>query len=390
MNYLTSECNYGGRITDNNDRRLISTILKKFYSPDIFANEPYRFFDVDNFFIPGFSTYNEYIDYITKLPITVEPEVIGLHKNANMLRNYQDSQQLIDSIILTLPQRSKEDFNSNERIINEVCANISLKINEFDLEIAKEKFPVSFTKPMNSVLIQELTNFNRLIQVLQETIAEVNKSFAGKKIISESSEKVYESMLIGKTPEIWLKNSYLSIKSLGNYINDLSERIAFFQDWLINGQPRTFWISGFFSSKGFITGVMQSHARKNNIPIDLLDLDFTFTNHRPEDILEVPNNRIYIHGLFMQGARWCKETNAIQESLSKVFFDHLPVIYFEPKNKKEINMKESDEKFYKCPVYNTSIRQGAISATGNSTNFIMTLHVPSDKEESHWIIRSNV
>ena len=40
--YITGEVNYGGRVTDSWDRRLLMCILKKFYNPHI-LDETYSF-----------------------------------------------------------------------------------------------------------------------------------------------------------------------------------------------------------------------------------------------------------------------------------------------------------------------------------------------------------
>jgi dynein heavy chain len=37
-----AECNYGGRVTDNQDRRLIETMLRDFYTADI-LDDSYNF-----------------------------------------------------------------------------------------------------------------------------------------------------------------------------------------------------------------------------------------------------------------------------------------------------------------------------------------------------------
>lgn len=43
LNYLTGECNYGGRVTDDWDRRTLITILEYFYCPQLVETDNYAF-----------------------------------------------------------------------------------------------------------------------------------------------------------------------------------------------------------------------------------------------------------------------------------------------------------------------------------------------------------
>ena len=71
------------------------------------------------------------------------------------------------------------------------------------------------------------------------------------------------------------------------------------------------------------------------------------------------------------------------ESLPKVLYTLAPIIWMKPitDEGKEV------EGTYECPTYKTSERWGILSTTGHSTNFVMMVHIPSDKPPSHWILR---
>ena len=75
LTYLTGECNYGGRVTDDLDRRLIISILKIFYCSEIIDDDKYRFSDSGMYYAPAKGLYDDYVEYIRSLPLMPHPEV---------------------------------------------------------------------------------------------------------------------------------------------------------------------------------------------------------------------------------------------------------------------------------------------------------------------------
>jgi dynein heavy chain len=72
------------------------------------------------------------------------------------------------------------------------------------------------------------------------------------------------------------------LKPLASWFRDLLERVEFMEMWLLEGHPNTFWISGFYFPQGFLTGVLQTHARKHKIAIDALNFSFTVLDEDAE------------------------------------------------------------------------------------------------------------
>lgn len=53
---MVAEANYGGRVTDDKDRRLIKVILSDFYSPDA-LNDEYRYSESGTYYVPPEGDY---------------------------------------------------------------------------------------------------------------------------------------------------------------------------------------------------------------------------------------------------------------------------------------------------------------------------------------------
>jgi dynein heavy chain len=88
-------------------------------------------------------------------------------------------------------------------------------------------------------------------------------------------------------------------------------------------------------------------------------------------VTEPPSDGIFVDGLWIDGARWDSTAGCLQESLPGVMRAPLPVVHFKP-----VQSYEPPAEQYQCPLYKTSERAGALSTTGQSTNFVLYVSLP--------------
>lgn len=108
-----------------------------------------------------------------------------------------------------------------------------------------------------------------------------------------------------------------------------------------------------------------------------------FRYENAEEIEKPPESGVYIRGIYLQGARWNRNTMELDESLSKVMFDLLPIIWLKPGIKADFIKSP----VYHAPLYKTSERRGVLATTGHSSNFVMVILLASSVNEDHWIAR---
>ncbi|OQS07665.1 sporangia induced dynein heavy chain, partial [Thraustotheca clavata] len=376
LQVMTSMINYGGRITDDKDMRTSDVILMTYFRPDILENG-YKFSSSGLYYSLASnpkSPYASYVDYINSLPINPEPEVFGMHENANITCAQAETYDMFDIILSLQPRVSAGAGKSREDTIADAAKTIESSLPPlFDLEFVQVKYAVSYTESMNTVLAQEVERFNKLLHIMKETLKQVQKGLKGLIVLSAELEAMGNSLYDQKVPLLWESKAYPSLKPLTSWVADLLERLQFISNWIDNGIPVVFWISGFFFPQGFMTGIIQNHARRLKFPIDTLSFKFIMLAQELNEVTERPAEGCYIYGLFLEGARWNNQLESLDDPFPRELFAKMPLMHLNPQQKREAPTSG----IYRCPVYKILTRTGTLSTTGHSTNFVMWIEIPS-------------
>jgi len=391
LKYLAGQCNYGGRVTDDQDRRCLSTILEDFYSEDMMIEG--HTFDDPQYVVPaGDMPHAGYLEHCKTLPIVQTPRVFGMDDNADITKDNKEVTELFDSILLTQAQEGGAGGGmTKEETIDGLAADINEKLPpDYNIEEVLLKYPTMYNESMNTVLVQEMIRYNRLTEIIRPTLIGVRKALKGLVVMSDTLDEVCTSFFDGRVPKAWLGKSFNSLKPLASYVSDCMTRLKFFDDWYRQGMPVVFWFSGFFFPPAFLTGALQNFARQNNFAIDTVNLDFVMHDDRPK---EKPALGVYVDGLFAEAFRWNPEKHEIDTQLPKQLFSPMPIIHCVTMLTTDIiarhgpDVIDTGEPHYKCPVYKTAERKGVLATTGHSTNFVLPIRVPSTRPQSFWIKR---
>lgn len=311
-----------------------------------------------------------------------------MNSNAEISYQIKESKKALN-IVLGLQVVEHASKKDGEKSPDDIVIEFALKLqaDTFPKPILKEGQTrpeiTNYEDPLDVCLVQEVERFNNLLAFISLYVVDLEKAVNGELIMTEELEQAYFAILNNQVPKSWTKLAYPSLRNLAGWNSDLLLRVDFFRKWYLEGKPNSYWLSAFYFPQGFLTSVLQHYSRATKIAIDKLTFNFEF-KHVDQSVIAVrPEKGCIIHGLFMEACRMDPQRNTLIDNPLGQMSAPAPLIYFNPTDNFIAKPNECA-----MPLYKTSKRAGTLSATGHSTNFILTVYVPTPPKlpSEYWIL----
>ncbi|EDL10501.1 mCG120758 [Mus musculus] len=398
LKYLIAGVNYGGHVTDDWDRRLLTTYINDYFCDLSLTTPFYRLSVLDTYYIPKDGSLASYKEYISMLPSMDPPEAFGQHPNADVASQITEARTLFETLLSLQPQitPTRVGGQSREEKVLELAADVKQKIPEMIDYEGTRKLLALDPSPLNVVLLQEIQRYNKLMKTILFSLTDLEKGIQGLIVMSTSLEEIFNCIFDAHVPPLWGKASsqrlrhiadfkepgvYPSQKPLASWTRDLAVRVEQFETWASRARPPVlFWLSGFTFPTGFLTAVLQSAARQNNISVDSLSWEFIVSTVDDSNLVYPPKDGVWVRGLYLEGAGWDRKNSCLVEAEPMQLVCLMPTIHFRPAESR----KKSAKGMYSCPCYYYPNRAGST----DRASFVIGIDLRSGSMTSdHWIKR---
>lgn len=386
LRYLFGEIMYGGHITDFWDRKVDNTYLAVLVVPDLLAG-----LNLCPAFNQGFKSpdstkleYVQYVKYIEERFPPEQPQMYGLHPNAEI--GFLTNQGI--SIFRTIREIAGGGGGGGGGDIGEASTNMQAFMSQLpanmDMLDIRGRLKEEDYVPYVIVCLQESDRMNLLLSCIRNSLTELELGISGALNVTEGMEELAVDLQVGKVNSKWAEKAFPSLKTLAGWFADVLQRVQQLVDWS-GGLPgatllKSLWLSGLFNAMSFMTAVMQTTARAQSLPLDYMTNRCRFTNSRDTaDISGQPEDGVYVHGLYMEGAGWedgkGEDEGYITDSKMKDLHPYMPIC-----NVYSVHIDVMDwTAMYHCPVFATSTRGATFIFQGN-------VRMDPDDDEKRWVL----
>ncbi|XP_039277425.1 dynein heavy chain 2, axonemal [Nilaparvata lugens] len=381
LKYLIAGVNYGGHVTDDWDRRLLTSYINQYFCEETISVPFHRLSELGTYYVPKDGSLQSYKDFVVTIPNIDQPQVFGQHTNADITSLIIETKltcELLMSLQVQSVSKSSENVEESVmRLANDIMSKVPDDIN-YETTI---KNIGAVKTPLQVVLLQEVQRYNVLLNVIKSSLDDVIRGIQGFVLMSPELEAVFNALNEGRVPLTWQK-AYSSLKNLGSWVRDLILRVQHFTLWANTLRPPLlFWLSAYTYPNGFLTAVLQTSARQLSVSIDVLSWEFIPQAIPEHDITIAPKEGVLIRGMFLEGAGWDNKNLCLAEPKPLQLIVQMPVTLFRPCEQTKLRTKG----LYVCPTYYFPLRCGS----QGRESFVIAVDLKSGEESAdHWVKRA--
>eukprot|EP01033_Poteriospumella_lacustris_P008676 gene8676-6241_t len=393
LKYLVGDAMYGGRVSDDMDRRILKTYMEEYMGDFLFDDcQKFSFSTVGfDYRLPEWGELDQYTAMIETLPLTNSPAVFGLHPNAEIGYYTNAVKAMWLDLISLQPRRagggegmSREDYISTTA--KDIYSKIpieSMDIGSFDLLqtrallLRRNKSEDTVT-PCQVVLLQELERWNALVKRMASSLLDLQRALVGEIGMSDELDSLGDSLFNGFLPAMWRRLAPDTQKPLGSWMGHFSRRHQQYSKWITTGEPAVMWLSGLHIPESYLTALVQTTCRARGWPLDKSTLYTVVTKHTSEEGLKSLESGCYVAGLYLEGAAWDHEHSVVRAQDPKVLVVELPIMQIIPIEASKLKLHGT----FRTPVYVTQARRNAMGV-----GLVFEADLATHEHSSHWVLQ---
>jgi len=373
LRYIFGDIMYGGHVTDHFDRVLVANYLNAYLCDEL----------VEGFEIfPGCKTpqnsgnAKDILEHIDTAFPQESPTAFGLHPNAEIGYRLMMADTMFSNIRELQPRGGGGGGGASvtdkaSAMVEEITGMLP---DQFDMLDILDRAPEVRT-PYVNVFLQEIERMQDLMGEIKRSLAELTLGLRGDLQITPPMESLMNSLADGLRPAGWDKFGYPSKRNLASWVRDMIERQKQLADWTGDmNLPKSTCLSYLFNPQSFLTAVMQTTARQNDWPLDRTVTQTDVT--KKFELSELPGpskDGAFIHGLYMEGARWDDKTGSVDESRPKELYARMPIVQIRAAQFTGEKPKDT----FECPTYKTQDR---------GPTFVFCAGLKTKAPASKWIL----
>ncbi|XP_054005626.1 dynein heavy chain, cytoplasmic isoform X1 [Hylaeus anthracinus] len=347
---LLSQCIYGGKIDNDFDQRLLTSFLRKLFTPRSFEADFALVANIDasqasqrNITMPDGTRRDHFLKWIESLSDRQTPSWLGLPNNAEKVLLTTRGTDLV-SKLLKMQQLEDEDelAYSNEESLNTPreaegdgrpswmrtlhnSASTWLQLLPKNLPTLRRTVE-NIKDPLYRYFEREVNSGAKLLQDVIHDLEDVVLICQGKKKQTNYHRTMLSELVKGILPGGWRRYTVPRGCTVIQWITDFSHRVSQLQEvsrLVSQGGAKEIksfpvWLGGLLNPEAYITATRQCIAQANSWSLEELQLDVTIGDG---DNIATDDCSFAVTGLKLQGAQ-CKDN---QLYLTSTIMTDLPV-----------------------------------------------------------------